>query len=42
MGNNNRVTISLKEDLLSKIDAERDLIPRSAYIARILEKALMG
>jgi len=33
-----KVTISLAEKLLEKIDTTRGLIPRSTYIADILEK----
>jgi hypothetical protein len=35
-----RVTLTLPEPLVTRIDAQRDLAPRSPYIRRLLEKAL--
>jgi hypothetical protein len=37
-----RITTSIPESIAKKIDRERGDIPRSKYIARILERALGG
>lgn len=38
--NHVKVSISLKESTLSKLDNVRDLVTRSAYIEDVLEKSL--
>jgi len=39
-GMKRRVTLSLEEDILERIDEEKGLASRSAYIEDILRKAL--
>jgi len=35
-----RVSMTIDDRLVSKIDAERGLIPRSAFVQRILERTM--